>query len=303
MQMALDDKFKSGFVSVIGRPNAGKSTLINTLTGKKLSITSSKPQTTRRSIRAVKNGEDYQIVFVDTPGFHKAKDRLGVEQNKFAMSSLSDVDIIIMMIDASKKVGSGDRWVASQIEKIKSKKICVLSKREKVGKDVLHEQIQEADKLSSWDAFVVLSSFTGNNLDALIEEIYEFLPEGSLWFPQDMDTDQPLEMMLSEVIREKIFRNFDQEVPYAIGVKIADMYESDNNVLHIYADVFTERESQKSMVVGKGGQAIKKIGIQAREDLEKILLQKIYLDIKVKVKSRWRGDYESIIDFGYAEES
>ena len=298
--MGADKHFKSGFVSVIGRPNAGKSTLINTLTGKKLSITSNKPQTTRRSIRAIKNGEDYQIVFVDTPGLHKAKDRLGEELNKSALSSLSDVDIIIMMIDASAKVGTGDAWVATQIEKLKAKKICVLSKCEKVDKEALHQQIQEADKLLNWDGLVVLSAFTGHNLEALVEEICDFLPEGPQWFPQDMSTDQPLEMMLAEVVREKIFRNFHQEVPYAIGVKIVDMYESDNGVYNIYVDVFCERESQKAMIVGKGGQAIKKIGTQAREDLEKILSQKVYLDIKVK--ARWRDAFESILDFGYAEE-
>lgn len=300
----VSEDFRSGFVTLIGRPNAGKSTLLNAIMGKKIAITSNTAQTTRHRFRAVLSKPEFQMIMVDTPGLHKPHDALGEELNISALKALEDVDVVAMLIDASQPIGRGDEWVAAQLKNVKrkTKKICVLSKLDLVNDQQISAQREAAEALCDWDAMVGLSSVSGKNVDAFIEEVVFFLPQGPAWFPMDMETDQPIEVIIAEFIREKILRNFDDEIPHAIGVVVEEMdYDPRADIEHIFANVYVERESQKGIIIGKKGAAIKKIGTEARRDLEPLLGGKIYLDLRVKVKKNWRRDANQIRRFGYGE--
>ena len=241
----MPEHFKSGFVTLVGRPNAGKSTLLNAIMGKKIAITSNTVQTTRHRFRAVYTKDDYQMIIVDTPGLHKPHDALGEELNVSALKALEDVDVVAMLIDASKPVGRGDEWVAEQLRRSRAKKICVLSKTDLVNPEQLSRQREAAEKLGEWDAMVGLSSETGKNVDAFIEEVVFLLPEGPAWFPLDMETDQPIEVVVAEFIREKILRSFHDEVPHAIGVQVEEMeYDRKKDLHRIFARIYVERDSQ-----------------------------------------------------------
>lgn len=300
--MALNEGFKSGFVALVGRPNAGKSTLVNALLGKKIAITSSTAQTTRRRLRAVLTSDRFQIVFVDTPGLHKPVDALGRELNESALASLSDVDVVAMLIDASADVGRGDEWVAERVRASDARKVCVLSKIDLSTSERTAEQLRKAEGLCPWDAVVGLSAKSGHNLDAFVEELELLLPPGPLWFPRDMDCDQPIEAIVSEFVREKVLRGFRDEIPHAIGVAV-DWLEHDRKkgLIRIGAVIYVERESQKGIVVGKGGRAVKRIGTEARADLEQLLGERVFLDLRVKVRPNWRRDVSQIRRFGYGD--
>lgn len=294
--------FRSGFVTLIGRPNAGKSTLLNAIMGKKIAITSNTAQTTRHRFRAVLTRDDFQMVLVDTPGLHKPHDALGEELNTSALKALEDVDVVAMLIDASQPIGRGDEWVASQLSRVRSAKICVLSKTDIVSPEQLSRQREAAEQLCKWDAMVGLSSQTGKNVDAFVEEAVFFLPEGPAWFPADMETDQPIEVVIAEFVREKILRSFHDEVPHAIGVRVDELeYVRKQDLHRIYATIYVERDSQKGIIIGKRGSAIKQIGTEARADLEHLLGTRVFLDLNVKVKKNWRRDATQIRRFGYGE--
>ncbi len=294
--------FKSGFVTLVGRPNAGKSTLLNAIMGKKIAITSNTVQTTRHRFRAVLTRPKFQMIIVDTPGLHKPHDALGEELNVSALKALEDVDVAAMLIDASKPIGRGDEWVAAQVRAAMSRKICVLSKTDLANDAQISAQREAAEKLMKWDAMVALSSETGKNVDAFVEEVAYLLPEGPAWFPPDMETDQPIEVVVAEFVREKILRTFRDEVPHAIGVRVEEMeHERKRNLTRIYAVVYVERESQKGIIIGRKGVAIKQIGIEARADLEQLLGTRVFLDLSVKVKKNWRRDAAQIRRFGYGE--
>ncbi|MEG1907466.1 MAG: GTPase Era [Gordonibacter sp.] len=294
--------FKSGFVTLIGRPNAGKSTLVNAIMGKKVAITSNTAQTTRHRFRAVVTREDFQLILVDTPGLHKPHDALGEELNTSALKALEDVDVVAMLIDASQPIGRGDEWVAEQLKRVRSKKICVLSKLDLVNDEQVARQRVAAEQLGTWDAMVGLSSASGKNVDAFVEEVVFLLPEGPKWFPADMETDQPIDVVVAEFVREKILRSFHDEVPHAIGVRVEEMeYDKKKDLHRIFAVVYVERDSQKGIIIGKKGAAIKQIGTEARVDLEQLLGTRVYLDLSVKVKKNWRRDASQIRRFGYGE--
>ncbi|MEY8315411.1 GTPase Era [Adlercreutzia muris] len=294
--------FKSGFVTLVGRPNAGKSTLLNAIMGKKIAITSNTAQTTRHRFRAVYTTDEMQMIIVDTPGLHKPKDALGEELNTSAIKALEDVDVVAMLIDASQPIGRGDEWVAEQVRAAKgSAKICVLSKTDMASDAQISAQREAAEALCDWNAMVGLSSTTGRNVDAFVEEVQFLLPEGPAWFPADMETDQPLEVMVAEFIREKVLRNFFDEVPHAIGVGVEEMEFEKPNLYRIYAVIYVERDSQKGIIIGKRGAAIKRIGTEARRDLELLLGSKVFLDLSVKVRKNWRRDANQIRRFGYGE--
>ena len=296
------DGYKSGFATFVGRPNAGKSTLLNAIMGKKIAITPNTAQTTRHRFRAVKTTDDYQLVIVDTPGIHKPHDALGEELNTSALKALEDVDVVAMLVDASKPVGTGDEWVAAQVRKTKTKKVLVLSKTDLVDGTTLDEQRQAASSLAEWDAIVACSAETLDGVDETVATLVGFLPEGPKWFPDDMETDQPLEVIVAEFIREKILRSFRDEIPHAIGVQTEEFeYVRKKDLYRIRAIVYTEHDSQKGMIIGKGGNAIKRIGTEAREDLERILGTRVFLDLSVKVKKNWRRDANQIRRFGYGE--
>ncbi len=301
----MDDIFnghRSGFVTLVGRPNAGKSTLLNTIMGKKIAITSSTAQTTRHRFRAVKTTDDYQLIIVDTPGIHKPHDALGEELNTSALKALEDVDVIAMLIDSSQPVGTGDEWVVNQLKRTKTPKLLVLSKTDLVEENMLDQQIEAASKLADWDAMVACSATTGSGVERFIDEVVSLLPSGPQWFPADMETDQPLEVIIAEFIREKILRTFRDEIPHAIGVQTEELeYVKRKDLYRIRAIIYTEHESQKGMIIGKKGSAIKRIGSEARIDLEHILGCRVYLDLSVKVRKNWRRDANQIRRFGYGE--
>ena len=299
---AFKEGFKSGFVTLIGRPNAGKSTLLNALVGKKIAITSDTAQTTRHRFRGIITSDDYQVILVDTPGLHKPHDALGEQLNVSAIKALEDVDVVAMLIDSSAPIGRGDEWVAAQLKDVRAKRICVLTKTDIASSDQIAAQAQAAEALCAWDAMVACSSVNGYNLDAFLEEVVFFLPEGPAWFPKDLDTDQPIEVIIAEFIREKILLHFEDEIPHAIGVQVEEMeYDDAKGIEYIYANVYVERESQKGIIIGKKGAAIKRIGTQARVDLEQLLGCKVYLDLSVKVRKNWRRDANQIRRFGYGE--
>lgn len=299
---SIPDDFKSGFVALVGRPNAGKSTLLNAVMGEKLAITSHTAQTTRNRLRAILTDDDRQIILVDTPGLHKPHDMLGEELNASALKSLEDVDVVVMVIDASQPIGGGDEWVAVQVRACSARKICVLSKRDLVDDETLHGQAARASELMSWDAMVGLSAKRDHNVDAFLEEVVELLPPGPPWFPSDMQTDQPIESMVAEFIREKVFRDFKEEIPHSVGVQVDEMeFVPKKDLYRIFASIYVERESQKAIIVGKGGRSIKRIGSRAREDLEHLLGARVFLDLKVKVKKHWRSDESQLRRFGYMD--
>lgn len=295
--------FHSGFVALVGRPNAGKSTLTNALVGEKVAITSDTPQTTRHRLRAVVDRPDAQIVLVDTPGLHKPHDALGEELNRSALKSLEDVDVVAMLVDATQPVGGGDRWVGEHVAKARAaKRVLVLTKADIASAEQVDRQLKIARGLAKFDDEVVLSAVEGFNLGGFIETVVRFLPEGPRWFPEGMPTDQTVEVMIAEFIREKILRTTFDEVPHAVGVAIDELEQDDKRDLtRIFATVYVERDSQKGIIIGKGGEAIKRVGTEAREDLERLLGNRVFLDLKVKVKKDWRRDASQIRRFGYGE--
>jgi len=289
-------------VAVVGRPNAGKSTLVNALVGVKVAITSDTPQTTRHRLRAIIDREDAQIVLVDTPGLHKPHDALGEEVNRSSIIAAADVDVIALCIDASASVGSGDRWVAERVVKGKRPVVLVLTKADAADEATIARQLVRARELVTPVAEVVLSAKEGFNLEAFIDAVLPYLPQGPRFFPRDMKTDQPIEVMLAELVREKVLRSTRDEVPHAVGVQLEELVYSEERDFHnVSATIYVERESQKGIIIGKGGEMIRAIGTEARVDMERLLGTGVHLDLRVKVKKDWRRDGAQIKRFGYGE--
>ena len=295
--------FRSGFVTLLGRPNAGKSTLLNAIMAQKFAIASPTAQTTRHRFRAIHTTEAYQLVIVDTPGIHKPHDTLGEELNTTALKSLEGIDVAAFLLDAHEPLGRGDEWVISELAKVKgTPKILVISKADLATEEEIATQIERASELADWDQVITLSAVTGQNVDAFVDAVVSYLPEGPLWFPADMQTDQPQEVIIAEFIREKILFTVYDEVPHAIGVVVDEMsYNRRKHLTRIYATIYVERDSQKGILIGKGGETIKHIGTEARKDLETLLDTKVFLDLQVKVKKNWRRDLNLIRRFGYGE--
>lgn len=302
MDATDQEGYRSGFVTFVGRPNAGKSTLLNTIMGKKIAITSNTAQTTRHRLRAIHTTDECQLVIVDTPGIHKPHDALGEELNTSALKALEDVDVVAFLIDAAAPVGAGDEWVARALEQVDARKVLVISKSDLVDDETLIEQINAAKGFAAWDGVISCSAQTGQNVDEFVRLVTSLMPIGPQWFPADMDTDQPLEVVIAEFIREKILRTFYDEIPHAIGVQTEELtYNRKKDLYSIRAIIYTETESQKGMIIGKGGASIKRIGTEARTDLEHLLGCRVFLDLSVKVKKHWRRDASQIRRFGYGE--
>jgi len=293
---------RSGFVALVGRPNVGKSTLTNAVVGHKIAITSDTPQTTRQRLRAILDRDDAQLVIVDTPGLHKPHDVLGQELNRAALRALDDVDVVAMLIDATQPVGRGDEWVAGHVARSRAKRVLVVTKSDLATRETVERQVQAASMLADFDDVLVVSAVEGTNVDQFVETVVAYLPQGPRWFPADMPSDQPIEVTLAEFVREKILRSTRDEVPHAVGVVIDDFtYDDKKDLFSIWAIIYVERDSQKGIVIGKGGEMLKAIGSEARVDLERLLGGKVFLNLSVKVKKDWRRDASQIHRFGYGD--
>lgn len=295
--------FTSGFVALVGRPNAGKSTLLNAIMGEKLAITSPVAQTTRRRMRAVVNTDHSQLVIIDTPGLHKPKDALGSELNKSALGELADADVVAFLVDATKPVGRGDEWVASHVARADADyKLLVLTKADVARPEQVAAQLEAARGLAEFDDALVVSATEGFNVDAFVELVSAHLPEGPRWFPEDMDVDALPEELVAEFVREKLFLHLRQELPHSVGVICDDIDFTDDDHATITATILVEREGQKGIVVGRGGQMIKQVGTEARRDIERLLNCKVFLDLTVRVSPAWRRDARQIRRLGYSVE-
>lgn len=278
---------KTGFLSVVGRPNVGKSTLVNSLVGEKVAITSSRPQTTRNTIRGIRNDPDRQIVFVDTPGLHRPRTALGNRLNRLVYGSLEETDGVLFVIDATQKIGPGDRLIADRLQQAKATVIVVLNKIDIARKDQILEQLNEA---SGWgfQAYVPVSARDGDGIDRILGEIGPLLVEGPQFFPTDVHMDQPEQLYAAELIREKFLRRLRDELPHSLAIIVDEIEVRDNGVTHVRATAYVERKSQKGIVIGKGGVLLRDVGTEARADLERFFGGPVYLDIHVRVEDDWQ---------------
>ena len=292
--------FKSGFVSIVGRPNVGKSTLMNNVVGEKIAIMSDKPQTTINTIQAVYTDEECQIVFLDTPGIHKPKNKLGEFMVKSATDAFKNVDLVLFVVDDSKKIGPGDRKIIEDLRGIKTPVILVLNKIDKLEESELFELMQLYSNEDLFKAIVPISALKGRNVNELLKVIGNYLQEGPKYFPDYMITDQPERVLVSELIREKVLHYLNDEVPHGVAVEVERMKSrQDKDIVDISAVIYCERDSHKGIIIGKNGRKLKGIGKSAREDMELLLGSKINLQLWVKVKENWRNLQNYITDFGY----
>jgi len=295
-----DDVYKSGFAGIVGRPNVGKSTLLNNLMHRKLAIISEKPQTTRNKIRCVFTRDDTQIIFVDTPGFHKPKDALGERLNRSVRETFSEVDVIVFLLDGTQTIGKGDLFIAGELAQLDTPVVAALNKIDRLDADQVEAQIAVAGKLGEFVDVIPISAKTGENVHALIERIVELLPEGPKYYPDDMVTDQPASFIVAELIREKVLQLTREEVPHSVAVVVEEMEKRpDQDLVDIRAVIFVERDSQKGIIIGKGGKMIKDIGTRARQEIEPLLGERVFLDLQVKVEKDWSRRPEIIKRMGY----
>lgn len=296
----MNNKYKSGFVTLIGRPNVGKSTLMNYLIGQKIAITSKKPQTTRNRIQTVYTCEQGQIVFVDTPGIHKAKNKLGEYMVNVAERTLSEVDVILWLVEPTTFIGAGERHIAEQLKKTKTPVILVINKIDTVKRDEILLFIDTYRKICDFAEIVPASALKGQNLQEVIDVIFKYLPYGPQFYDEDTVTDQPMRQIASEMIREKALRSLDEEIPHGIAVYIDRMEErKGGHIMDIDATIVCERDSHKGIIIGKGGAMLRKIGSLARKDIEEMLEMQVNLKLWVKVKKDWRDSDFLIKNFGY----
>ena len=293
--------FKSGFVAIIGRPNVGKSTLLNRVVAQKIAIMSDKAQTTRNKIQGVYTTPDTQIVFIDTPGIHKPKHRLGDFMVETAYSALREVDAILFMVSADQPRGRGDDFIIERLKNAKAPIYLVINKIDTIHPDQLLPIIDDYRKELEFKEIVPISATEGNNVDTLLSTLTSDLPEGPQFYPDDQVTDHPEYFIVSELIREKILHMTEQEVPHSIAVITESMKRDEFDKVHIQATIVVERDSQKGIIIGKGGKMLKNIGIKSRKDIENLLGNKVYLELWVKVQKNWRDKNKDLQNFGYKE--
>ncbi|WP_120465190.1 GTPase Era [Paenibacillus aceti] len=296
-------KFKSGFVAIIGRPNVGKSTLMNHVIGQKIAIMSDKPQTTRNKIHGVYTTDEMQVVFLDTPGIHKRQSKLGDFMNTTALNTLGEVEAVLFLIDAAEGLGGGDRFIIEKLKSVSTPVILVLNKIDRVQPEELLPLIEEYSKLYNFAEIVPISAMQGNNVNTLLEQVGKYLPEGPQYYPEDQITDHPEQFVIAELVREKILHLTREEVPHSIAVMIEDMYVQDNGVVYVGAVIFVERDSQKGIIIGKQGAMLKEVGRLARMDIERLLGSKIFLELWVKVKKDWRNQERVLRDLGFHKDA
>lgn len=294
--------FKSGFVSIVGRPNVGKSTLMNNVVGEKIAIMSDKPQTTRNTIQAVYTDEEAQVVFLDTPGIHKPKNKLGEFMVKSATDAFKNVDLVLFVVDESKKIGPGDRKIIDDLKNIKTPVVLVLNKIDRLNEEELFDLMKMYNAEGVFEQIVPISALKGRNINELLKVIKSHLEEGPQYFPDYMITDQPERVLVSELIREKVLHYIHDEVPHGVAVEIERMKSrKDKEIVDISAVIYCERDSHKGIIIGKNGRKLKGIGKSARADIELLLGSQANLQLWVKVKENWRNLQNYVSNFGYTE--
>ena len=291
-------EYKSGFVGIIGRPNVGKSTFMNSVLGEKIAITSNKPQTTRNTIRGVYTNSQEQIVFIDTPGIHKPKNKLGAYMTDMAFRTFGEVDVLVLMVDERADFGVGDTYVLEALQKVSTPKILVINKIDLINPEEFRNIYGKYEKLGLFNEIYGVEALNGKNIEAVIKNIEKYIPEGPMLFPADLITDQQERFLVSEIIREKTLRYLEDEVPHGIAVGIMSMKE-DKDLLSIQAEIYCEKKSHKGIIIGREGRKLKGIGKSARIEIESLLGIKVFLELWVKVKPNWRENDLNLKDFGY----
>ena len=291
---------KSGFVSIVGRPNSGKSTLLNRLVGEKVSIVTDKPQTTRHIVRGIVTRPEGQITFLDTPGIHKPVHRMNERMMKSVRDAVADVDLVLLIVDASAAFGRGEAFTLDLLKPVKTKKFLLLNKIDQIQKKKLLPIMDQYSKLGDFAEIIPISALKGENVERLLGEIFKTLPDGPMFYPPDQISDQQQRTIAAELIREKAILLTEEELPYSTAVVI-DRFEEGEKICRIFASVFVERESQKAIVIGKAGQKLKEIGTAARKELESFLDVKVFLELHVKVKKGWRDDEDMLRTLGLGE--
>lgn len=293
--------FKSGFISIVGRPNVGKSTILNRFTGEKIAIMSDKPQTTRNTIKAIDTGEDYQMIFIDTPGIHKPKTKLGDFMVNVAMDTLNEVDLVLFLVEATdQKPGAGDSYIAEQLKQINTPVFCLINKIDLVEKEQILTVISAYKELMEFSQIIPVSALEYESSELVKKEIKKVLPEGPKYFPEDMITDQPEKIIAAEIIREKILELVSEEVPHGVGVEVISFKNrEDKDILNIQANIYCEKKTHKGILIGKEGRMLKKIGSLARVEIESLFGTKVFLELWVKVKADWRNNNLMLKTLGY----
>ena len=304
----MTEAFRSGFVTLVGRPNVGKSTLLNQLVGSKVAIVSDRPQTTRTAIRGVRTTPDDQIVFVDTPGIHKPRTPLGERTNQRAVATLGEVDVVCLLVEADAPIGAGDRFVAGLVQQVPTPKVLVVNKIDRAGKPAIAEHLAVAARdLGDFDAYVPLSARTGDGIPALLGEIEGRLPDGPRYYPEGTVTDQPETFVAAELVREKLLAVARDELPHSITVAVEELEDleptaaddPDDGILRLRADISVERDSQRGIVIGRGGRVLKDAGTAARQELEALLGVRVYLETRVRVERDWQRRAHALDRLGY----
>ncbi|EGD47165.1 GTP-binding protein Era [Ruminiclostridium papyrosolvens DSM 2782] len=291
--------YKSGFVSVIGRPNVGKSTLLNTITGQKIAIMSDKPQTTRNTIRGVITNKECQLILIDTPGIHKPKTKLGEYMVNVASETIKEVDLVLFLVEANAQPGAQDINIIQQLKQVKTPVFLILNKVDLVSKEKLLAIIDSYSKLMNFKAIIPISALKNDGIDIILKEALDLIPEGPQFFSEDMLTDQPEKVIAAEMIREKVLLNLDDEVPHGVGVEVTSFKEREDGLINIQATIYCEKSTHKGIIIGKQGSMLKKIGSAARYEIERLLDTKIFLELWVKVKPDWRNSDNMLKTLGY----
>lgn len=297
----MDNNYRSGFVTIVGRPNVGKSTLLNQVIGEKVSIISDKIQTTRNPIQGIYTREDTQIIYIDTPGVHKPKTRLGDYMVEAAMQTLRDVDIVLFMVNAKEGYGKGDQFILDKLKDVHQHVFLILNKVDLIQQDDVFALIETYKEKVDFDEVIPISALNGNNVSTLINLLRNYLPTGPQFYGDDEITNRSLRFMLGELIREKVLYHTEEEIPHSINIVIEQMEKRENNKTYIQAIIVTERSSQKGILIGKQGSMLKRIGQRARRDMEELLGEKVYLDIWIKVQKDWRNRQSLLSDYGFLE--
>lgn len=300
MPASTSADMKSGFASIIGRPNSGKSTLLNRLVGEKVSIVTDKPQTTRHVVKGIVTRPEGQVVFLDTPGIHKPVHRMNERMMKSVRASMANVDLILLIVDASTAFGRGDEFTLELLKPLSTKKFLLLNKIDRIEKKKLLPIIERYSKLVNFEEIIPISALSGENVESLMAQVFKYLPEGPMYYPSDQISDQQERTIAAEMIREKLIVLTEQELPHSTAVVI-DRFEEEGNLYRIYTSIYVERESQKAIVIGKGGEKLKEVGTAARKELESFFDKKIFLELHVKVKKNWRDDAETLRTLGLGE--